>query len=231
MPRSGTTLVEQILASHPGVFGAGELQEFGDLALNIKLNRREFPEVIPALSAGELRTLGGSYLQAVRRMAPNAKRITDKLPANFRYAGLINLTFPNARIIHTVRDSRDIALSCFSILFAKGQLEFTYDLAELGRYIRAYQALMEHWRKVLPRVVMLEVKYEEIVDNLEAQARRIVAHCGLPWSDACVTFHQTERIVRTASATQVRQPIYRNSVGRWRDYGDLLQPLLRELEA
>jgi tetratricopeptide (TPR) repeat protein len=229
MPRSGTTLVEQILASHPSVFGAGELQEFGDVALSIKRHRLEFPEAVTAISADELRTLGESYLQAVRRRAPGAERITDKMPLNFLYAGLISLTLPNARIIHTVRDPRDVALSCFSILFTKGQLEFTYDLAELGRYIRAYQGLMGHWRKVLPRGVMLELKYEEIVNGLEAQARCIVAHCGLPWNDACLTFHQTERIVRTASATQVRQPIYRNAIGRWRDYGDMLQPLLREL--
>jgi hypothetical protein len=161
-------------------------------------------------------------------MAPMAERNTDKMPANFCYAGLIHLALPNARIIHISRDPRDIALSCFSILFAKGQLEFTYDLAELGRYIRGYQALMAHWQKVLPTGVMLQVQYEKVVDNIEKQARRIVAHCGLEWDDACLAFHRTERIVRTASATQVRQPIYHSAVGRWREYKDFLQPLLLE---
>src|SRR5262249_12677430 len=146
------------------------------------------------------------------------------------HAGLIHLALPNARIIHTRRDPRDTALSCFSILFSKGQLEFTYDLAELGRYIRAYQALMEHWRKALPDGVMLEVQYEEVVGELEQQARRIVGHCGLEWDDACLAFYRSERAVRTASAAQVRQPIYRSSVGRWRQHEDQLQPLLQVLE-
>jgi hypothetical protein len=139
------------------------------------------------------------------------------------------LALPNARIIHASRDPRDTALSCFSIQFAEGQLGFTYDLAELGRYIRAYQALMEHWRKVLPTGVMLDVQYEELVEDIEEGARRLVAHCGLEWNDACLDFHRTSRVVQTASATQVRQPIYRTSVGRWREYGDLLQPLLQVL--
>ncbi len=167
----------------------------------------------------------------IRQMGPAAERITDKMPTNFRYLGLIHLALPNARIIHVRRDVRDIAFSCFSILFEEDQLPFTYDLTELGRYIHAYQALMEHWREILLPGVMLEVQYEEIVDDLAGQAKRIVAHCGLHWDDACLEFHKTKRIVHTASAAQVRQPIYRNSIGRWRDYEDLLQPLIKELEA
>jgi len=225
------SLVEQILASHPSVFGAGELHEFNDLAASIRAsNLREFPEAVAMISGAELRALGARFLQTIRRMAPAAQRITDKMPANFRYVGLIHLALPNARIIHVRRDPRDTALSCFSTWFLKDNLPFAYDLAELGRYIRAYQALMEVWRKVLPHGVMLEVQYEEIVDNLAEQARRIVAYCGLPWNEACLEFHKTKRVVRTASVTQVRQPIYRSSVGRWRNYEDLLQPLLRELE-
>jgi tetratricopeptide (TPR) repeat protein len=231
MPRSGTTLVEQILASHPSIFGAGELREFGDLATSIRgPNLREFPEAVATMSGAELRALGARFLQMIQQMAPAAERITDKMPANFRYAGLIHLALPNARIIHVCRDPRDVALSCFSLLFFKDRLPFSYYLPELGRYIRAYQALMEHWREVLPRGVMLEVQYEEVVDNLAEQAQRIVAHCGLPWDAACLEFHKTDRAVRTASVTQVRRPIYRNSVGRWRDYEEFLQPLLRELE-
>jgi tetratricopeptide (TPR) repeat protein len=231
MPRSGTTLVEQILASHPSVFGAGELQEFHDLATSIRApNLSEFPEAVMTISSAELRALGAKFLEVIRQMAPAAERVTDKMLGNFRNVGMIHLALPNARIIHVRRDPRDTALSCFSTLFSKDQLQFTYDLAELGRYIRAYEVLMEHWRKVLPPGVMLEVQYEEIVDNLEEQAGRIISHCGLQWDDACLEFHKTERVVRTASAAQVRQPIYRNSIGRWRDYRDFLQPLLRELE-
>jgi tetratricopeptide (TPR) repeat protein len=232
MPRSGTTLVEQILASHPSVFGAGELDAFDHLAAMIRApDRREFPETVATISGAMLHALGGKFLQMIRQMAPAAERITDKTPANFCYVGLIQLALPNARIIHVRRDPRDTAFSCFSILFEDDHLPFTYDLPELGRYIRAYQALMEHWRKVLLPGVMLEVQYEEIVNDLAAQARRIIAHCGLPWDDACLQFHRTKRAVRTASAAQVRQPIYRSSIGRWRDYEDLLQPLLGELEA
>jgi len=230
MPRSGTTLVEQILASHPYVFGAGELAEMGKLAGEISgPNGSEFPEAIATMSGEQLHQLGGNYLRTVRSMAPQAERITDKLPGNFLRVGLIHLALPKARIIHTRRDLRDTALSCFSILWPSG-LEQTYDLAELGRYCRTYQGLMEHWRTVLPEGVMLEVQYEDIVDNLEGQARRIVAHCGLEWNDACLAFHKTERSVRTASSSQVRQPIYTSSVGRWRAHKAQLQPLLQELD-
>ena len=145
------------------------------------------------------------------------------------HAGLIHLALPNARIIHIRRDPRDTALSCFSILF-RGGLEYTYDLAELGRYYRGYLALMDHWREVLPEGVMLDLEYEEVVGNLEQQARRVIAHCGLEWNDACLAFYKTERTVLTASATQVRRPIYRSSIGRWRAYGDLLQPFMQALE-
>jgi tetratricopeptide (TPR) repeat protein len=229
MPRSGTTLIEQILASHPQAFGAGELREMANLAGRIgNADAIAFPEAVQELSGEELRRTGEQYAQAVRRLAPDAERIADKMPGNFSLAGLIHLVLPNARIIHACRDPRDTAFSCFSLLFS-GTLEFTYDLAELGRYYRAYLKLMAHWREVLPQGVMLEVQYEDVVGDLERQARRIIAHCGLEWDDACLSFHKTERSVRTASATQVRQPIYRTSIGRWRRHAAQLQPLLREL--
>ena len=136
---------------------------------------------------------------------------------------------PNARIIHVVRDPVDTCLSCFSKLFTVEQ-PFTYDLAELGRYHRAYQRLMAHWRAVLPTDVLLEVEYEALVENFEPQARRIVAHCGLEWDPACLEFYKTSRPVHTASMVQVRQPIYRSSVGRWRPDPALLRPLLQALE-
>ena len=176
----------------------------------------------------QLRELGASYVAAIRDLAPKAERITDKMPLNFRFAGLIHLALPHARIIHVRRDPIDTCLSCFSKLFA-GDQPYSYDLAELGRFYRYYEALMEHWRRVLPPDVMLEVQYEEVTDDLEGQARRLVAHCGLEWDDACLSFHQTQRPVQTLSAAEVRQPIYRTSVGRWRPYQRLLGPLLEAL--
>ncbi len=229
MPRSGTTLIEQILASHPRVFGAGELREMASLAGCISgVDTAAFPEAVQGLSGEELSRIGEQYAQAVTRLAPGAERITDKMPGNFSLAGLIHLALPNARIIHACRDARDTAFSCFSLLFS-GALEFTYDLAELGRYYRAYLKVMAHWRQVLPKRIMLEVQYEDVVHDLESQARRIIAHCGLEWDDACLSFYSTKRSVRTASATQVRQPIYHSSIGRWRLHEEELQPLLREL--
>jgi tetratricopeptide (TPR) repeat protein len=231
MPRSGTTLVEQILASHPAVFGAGEREDFMQAVQRIAPRDAvspAYPELVPTLSGEALGELGASYLAALATAAPGAARITDKMPGNFAYAGLIHLALPNARIIHVRRDPIDTCLSCFSILFAGGQPQ-SYDLAEQGRYYRAYATLMQHWRRVLPAGVMLEVQYEDVVADVEQQARRIVAHCGLEWDDACLAFYETRRPVRTASAVQVRQNIHRTSIGRWRHYEAALQPLLREL--
>jgi hypothetical protein len=176
----------------------------------------------------DIRDLGARYLAETTRLAPSATRITDKMPANFRFVGLIHLALPNATIIHAVRDPIDTCLSCFSKLFSAGQ-NHTYDLAELGRYYRGYQALMAHWHRVLPAGRILDVRYEDVVSDLEGQARRVIAHCGLDWDPRCLDFHRTERPVRTASATQVRQPIYNSSIGRWRMHEPFLGPLLTEL--
>jgi len=233
MPRSGTTLIEQILASHSAVFGAGEIDEFRkSVGILEGTNRRSlaYPEMVATMTAEDLRRLGSRYVGRIRAAAPWAERVIDKMPTNFRYAGLIHLALPHARIIHVRRDPIDTCLSCFSILFV-GDQPYTYDLGELGRYYGAYNALMEHWRAVLPAGVMLEVQYEDVVNDLEAQARRIVAHCGLEWEDSCLAFHETRRPVQTASAFQVRQSIYRGSIGRSRPYMDMLEPLLRALDA
>lgn len=231
MPRSGTTLIEQILASHPRVFGAGELSYFSQ-AVRLLTSQHgvhiEYPELIRTLADEDLARLGTQYLCQIRDIAPNAERITDKMPSNFGFAGLIHLALPNARIIHARRDPVDTCVSCFSTLFARGQ-PFTYELGELGRYYRAYERLMEHWRAVLPEGVMLELRYEELIAEFETQARRILAHCGLPWDDACLSFHKTQRPVMSASAPQVYQTLYSTSVGRGRRYGELLQPLIHAL--
>jgi hypothetical protein len=231
MIRSGTTLVEQILASHPKVHGAGERTDFADLATrNLTAGGvpATFPESFAAMTREQLADLGAQYLHRIQTLAPGAERVIDKMPENFRFAGAIHLALPNARIVHVRRDALDTCLSCFSILFA-GDQPFAYDLGELGRFYSAYEALMEHWRRVLPDGVMLEVQYEELIADTEGQARRIIAHCGLEWDDNCLAFHRNPRPVRTASALQVRQPIYQSSVGRWLAYRDLLQPLLAEL--
>jgi tetratricopeptide (TPR) repeat protein len=228
MPRSGTTLVEQILASHSRVLGAGELNHINSAVAKLRNGLVGFPEAVSSTAAEQLRQLGANYVSAIRALAPNAERITDKMPLNFLYVGLIHLALPNARIIHVRRDPLDTCFSCFSKLFA-GEQPYSYDLGELGRFYRAYESLIEHWRRVLPANAMLEIQYEDVIADLEAEARRIVAHCGLNWDDACLSFHDTNRPVQTASAVQVRQPIYRSSIGRARSYVNLLTPLIDAL--
>jgi tetratricopeptide (TPR) repeat protein len=230
MPRSGTTLLEQILASHSRVFGAGEIDDFAAAVTEVCGGSEDFPESISTLSVSKLRRLGRRYVERVGAKAPDAMRITDKMLSNVAYVGLIHLALPDARIIHARRDTLDTCLSSFSIWFGDGDLPFTYDLAELGRYYRAYTELMRHWQAVLPEGIMLDVWYEDVVDDLEGQARRLLAHCGLEWEDRCLDFHLTERFVHTASVSQVRRPIYRDAVGRSRAYGYLLGPLLDALE-
>jgi tetratricopeptide (TPR) repeat protein len=231
MPRSGTTLVEQILASHPKVYGAGEVDDFERAMVQLDGPAKgvlRCPEMVSQILAEHLRQLGEGYLTGIRASVPAAERITNKMPGNFQFVGLIHLALPNARIIHTRRDPVDTCLSCFSTLFS-GHQPYCYDLEELGRYYRAYETLMAHWRTALPEGVMLEVRYEEVVCDLEGQARRMISHCGLEWDRRCLDFHMNERPVRTASVTQVRQPIYTSSVGRWRAYEPFLRPLLAEL--
>jgi tetratricopeptide (TPR) repeat protein len=226
MPRSGTTLVEQVLASHPKVFAAGEITNLAQVTEAVA----PFAAGMRSLTAEQLREIGARYAKSVRALAPAAERITDKMPSNFRFAGLIHLALPNARIIHVRRDPIDTCVSCFSKIFT-GDQPFSYDLGELGRYYRAYDALMAHWRRVLPADAMLEVQYEDLVADFEKHARGIVAHCGLAWDERCLAFHETKRPVLTASAVQVRQPLYRSAVGRWRPYAAMLAPLLQALES
>lgn len=232
MPRSGTSLVEQILASHAKVFGAGEPSILQDAVATVAKTsgNASLPRAaLSSLDAADFQRLGTAYLDQIRKLSPEALRIVDKTPENFRFIGLIHLALPKARIIHTQRDPIDTCLSCFSQLFLPGALPFTYDLAELGRYYRAYEGLMAHWRRVLPTGTMLEVQYEAVVADLEGQARRILDFCGLAWDPACLEFYKTERPVRTASAIQVRQPIYSSSIGRWRPYAHHLTPLFAAL--
>ncbi len=227
MPRSGTSLVEQILASHPAVFGAGELLYINDFVADGPCGA-DYPSGIAAVPAAAFQRFGQLYTQRLRALAPQARRIVDKLPANFRHLGLIHLALPGARIIHVRRDPVDTCFSCYSKLFMNG-LNFAYDLGELGRYHKRYEALMAHWHAVLPDHAILEVQYETLVDDFAAQARRIVAFCGLDWDERCLTFYETRRAVRTHSQVQVRQPVFNSSIGRWRPYERWLQPLFDAL--
>ena len=224
MPRSGTTLVEQILASHPQVHGAGELRAVQALVDGLG----DYLAAIKRANLDMLARLGDSYVARVAPLSQGRRHVVDKMPANFLHAGLIRLILPNARIVHCRRDPVDTCLSCYTKLFAAEQA-FTYDLAELGAFHRAYQSLTAHWRKVLPKDRFIEVDYEAIIDDLEGQARRLVDFLGLPWDEGCLKFHETARPVRTASLNQVRQPIYKTSLGRWRKHASHLEPLLEAL--
>jgi tetratricopeptide (TPR) repeat protein len=227
MPRSGTTLTEQIIASHPDVHGAGELPDLLAIAQR-PLNGAGYPENIRTIDHAQLTAWGADYVAGLCQRAAGAKHISDKMPANFFAVGLIHLMLPNAKIIHVNRNPVDTGLSCFTRLFNRKQ-EQTYDLAELGRYYMDYLRLMDHWRKVLPAGAFLDVQYEEIVADQEGQARSMLDYCGLEWNDACLDFHKNKRAIRTASVTQVRQPIYNSSVERWRHYEKFLGPLLDAL--
>jgi hypothetical protein len=180
---------------------------------------------VTRLTRADLARLGQSYLASVRPLSGGRAHVVDKMPGNFLHAGLIHLMLPNARIVHCRRDPVDTCLSCYTKLFSAEQA-FAYDLAELGRFHRAYQVLMDRWRVVLPQNRFIEVDYEAVVADMEGEVRRLIAFLDLPWDDACLDFHKTVRPVRTASVNQVRRPIYRSSTGRWKAHAAHLGPLL-----
>ncbi len=230
MPRSGSTLVEQILASHPGVAGAGELQDMRMMAGKLPEmlgTSQPFPECVSLLEAPPARRLAEGYLEALRGRAQGALRVTDKMLGNFQRLGLIALLFPRARVIHCRRDPLDTCVSCYLQHFANG-LRFTYDMEHLGIAYRGYERLMAHWREVLP-MRMLDVRYEALVGDLERVSRELIEFLGLPWDERCLLFHEQARNVGTASFWQVRQPLYASSVGRWRRYEKHLAPLIEAL--
>ncbi|HEY5412843.1 MAG TPA: sulfotransferase [Caulobacteraceae bacterium] len=231
MPRSGATLVEQILASQSGVFAAGETAAFPQsvAAQPVAGGRQlQYPAGVSRLPAKALREIGARYVGQLAAAAPDALRVVDKRPDNFRFVGLIRLALPNAKIIVTKRDARDTCVSCFSKLFGAGA-PYSFDLGELGRYHRAYEQLMEHWLQVLPADALLQVDYETLVADVDGESRRILAHCGLDPGPGRIDLRRGERRIRTASALQVRQPIYAASVGRWSRYEAFLRPLLEAL--
>jgi tetratricopeptide (TPR) repeat protein len=222
MPRSGSSLVEQILASHPEVHGAGELSGLRALF------EEEARETTDPVAPGAADRIAAAALSRLRRFSAQAARIVDKDLANFLHLGTIHRIFPRARIIHCRRDPLDTCFSAYTKLFT-GDLNFSYDLTDLGRYFLGYHSLMEHWRSVLPHQALLEVDYETLVMDPQTQTRRLLDFLGLPWNDACLRFFENRRMVTTASITQVRRPIYRSSIGRAASMRRHLQPLIRVL--
>jgi hypothetical protein len=233
MPRSGTSLLEQILSSHPDVFGAGELKIMASVIENIavgptRLRLNDVESAFPYEDNASYEARGRRYVEQVTRLAPKPyKRIVDKMPGNFNFVGLIHKILPNAKIIHSHRHPVETCLSCYRILFAEGQ-QWSYNLRELGRYYKRYWHLMQHWEETLPGV-MFEMRYEDTVADVEGQARAVINFLGLEWTDDCLRFYETDRPVKTASASQVRKPIYNTSVNRWKKYEKYLAPLLEEL--
>jgi tetratricopeptide (TPR) repeat protein len=233
LPRTGTTLVEQILSSHSAVYGAGELPAFP--AETIKAVRRltggrqvgkhEFVDLALKVDAAEL---GRSYLEATRPQTGHTPFFVDKLPTNYLYVGMIRRALPNSRIIVLARDPMDCGFAMYRTLFS-GAHPFSYDLSELAAYYAAWHRLIRHWQSVLGDSLLV-VRYEDLVLDYEATTRRMLAHCGLRWEDACLAFQKQTKAVTTASAVQVRRPLYSSSVGKWGNYQKYLQPLAESLK-
>jgi hypothetical protein len=237
LPRSGSTLIEQILASHSMVDGTHELSELTQAVKNIRkgaANQDRYPDNIPDLSPDQLAAIGQGYIASTKKYRSDAPYFIDKNPNNFVFIGLLRLVLPNAKIINARRHPLDSCFGTYKQLFASGQ-PFSYDLTELGEYYVQYQRLLDHWHQQIPGFV-LDVQYEQVVADLETQVRRILDFCGLPFEESCLRFHETERAVKTASSEQVRRPIYSSSVNLWRNYEThldelihILKPLLSDL--
>jgi tetratricopeptide (TPR) repeat protein len=226
MPRSGTSLTEQILASHSSVFGAGELDLVGRL---LREAAPDYPRQLTRLTSDAYRALGSRYLRHIADASGDARWVVDKLPENFLYVGAIRMMLADAVVIHCRRDPLDTGPSCFKNHFLGSRLDFSCDLGDLGVYYRHYEALMGHWRDVLPGFVH-DSGYEALVAAPEPRIRALLDHCGLPFEEACLASHNTTRMVATASAVQVRQPVHSGSVGAWRRFADALEPLREALD-
>jgi len=232
MPRSGTSLVEQILASHPDVFGAGELPDIVLLPMSMHIalgTDRHYPQCLPLLTREKLDKFAQNYLDHLQELSADSTRVIDKMPGNFMHLGLIELMFPDARVIHCMRNPLDTCLSCYFQDFSRSH-PYSYDFSNLAAFYKGYLKIMQHWRSLLS-IPMIEVQYEETVANQEAVSRSMVEFCGLEWDDRCLQFHKTRRYVGTASYEQVRQPIYKNSAGRWKNYEPYIDTLRKELES
>lgn len=227
MPRSGTSLVEQILASHPNVFGAGELPYIDNIIQEMVEQSKAgfaYPKDINTLEKGDLQSLSERYLSLIPDKATKKAFFTDKLPSNFWHLGFIDMLFPNAKIIHCARNPIDTCLSCYFKHFS-GEHVYAYDLESLGQYYKIYEQLMAHWKETL-RLPVYDLNYENIIENQESETRKLLKFCHLEWNDHCLNYYDTKRSVSTASHDQVRKPIYTSSVNRWEKYATHLTPLL-----
>jgi tetratricopeptide (TPR) repeat protein len=230
MPRSGTTLIEQILASHPEIHGAGELYDLQRIIEDQfgPVGDAAFADNVNQADNARFANSGDTYVRALRGRSETARFITDKMPNNFQLIGMIKLILPNAKIIHCRRDPLDTCLSIFKNLFTSDGYYYAYDLSELGRYYSLYRDLMEHWHGLFPGSIF-DIRYEDMIADQGSHTRALIEHCGLEWDDACLAFHETDRPVYTASAAQVRQPIYDASVQSWKNYEEWLGPLREAL--
>ncbi len=228
MPRSGSTLIEQVLSSHPLVHSAGELALLGNLLVSSAEKLEQAGDDAHA-TIQALREIGKQYLDMVWKLAPDAKFITDKMLTNFFHIGQIKLMLPQAKIVHAERDALDTCFSGYALRFSGGH-EYTYDLEVLGRFYKDYERLMQHWKQVLPSGSVLDIEYEKNVAGLEQETRRLLDYIGLPWDDACLKFFDNKRLVTTSSLMQVRKPVYLSSVARAKPYEQHLQPLIRILQ-
>ncbi len=233
MPRTGTTLVERILGSHSSIFSAGELNNFAhclmELAGEVAGKKLGRDELVPLTATLDFKDLGERYIASTRNLVGHTAHFIDKLPINFLYVGLINLALPNAKIINLQRNPMDTCYAVYKSLFKDGY-PFSYALEELGSYYVAYDRLMTHWNTVLPGVVHT-VNYEDVVADIESEARNLIDCCGLDWQEQCLRFYENKQASTTASATQIRQPVYSSSVGKWRHYERQLQPVANILSA
>ena len=231
LPRSGSTLIEQILASHSQVDGTHELPDLARVIRTINQQRLQgasYPEALKHYDADRLADLGRQYLDSTQRHRSGKPFFTDKMPNNFASIGLLQLILPNAKVINACRHPMDSCMGSYKQLFFKGQ-SFTYDLVELGEFYLQYRRMMDYWHSILPGRV-LDVHYEDMVTDQESQTRRLLEYCKLPWEEGCVRFYETERAVNTASSEQVRQPIYSRSINSWRKFEAHLAPLIEVLE-
>jgi tetratricopeptide (TPR) repeat protein len=229
MPRSGTSLVEQIIASHSSVTGAGELSKIDGFAKSYKQGPMKFHKQVPRMQQAQLAAMANDYMEYLHGLSEGSPVITDKLPHNFLYIGLIRKILPKAKIVHCKRHPVANCLSIYKAFFSsKGSHKYAYNQKELAEYHNLYEDLMEHWRKELPGQ-FYEIKYEELTSNQEEESRKLIDYCGLEWEEACLDFHKTKRKVKTASAYQVRQPMSNKSVALWKKYGDGLKPLIDNL--
>jgi len=230
MPRSGTSLVEKILASHSDVYGAGELDYIWSLGASLFLDESIHYQFrsLDSYPASSFEMLGKSYLKKIELLNNQGSRITDKMPFNMMMLGLIRIALPDARIIHCVRAAEDNCLSIYKQNFTTGNYRFAYNLKTLGQFHNQYRMLMQHWRHVMPNA-MYDISYESLTQDPEPEIRKLLAACGLEWQDACLDFSKSDSIVKTASFYQVRQPMYTSSVMLWEKYREFLGPLLDEL--